>query len=205
MSQCCRAHLFFRCAFDSAKFKVWNFFACLIFFSIFLWTCLSNNKKRHDRHNETLWTTDFFNSVFCLVHPKSSSIFQSCERLKSDTSAAQKKKKKKLLKKNAFRSGLPICHELWDIAFVFLALLLYFKKKFKPYYYFFFSFFIFLFFFLFIYLFLCVSGLVKLFFSLYITIFAWSEITCAFIFLRGKYTTCNIDLHGLFQNNLVVQ
>ena len=33
------------------------------------------------------------------VHPKSSSIFQSCERLKSDTSAAQKKKKKYLLKK----------------------------------------------------------------------------------------------------------
>ena len=24
-------------------------------------------KKRYDRHNETLWTTDFFNSVFCLV------------------------------------------------------------------------------------------------------------------------------------------
>ena len=32
-------------------------------------------------------------SVLYLVHPKSSSIFQSCERLKSDTSAAQKKKK----------------------------------------------------------------------------------------------------------------
>ena len=63
-------------------------------------------------------------SVLYLVHPKSSSIFQSCERLKSDASAAQKKKKKKknLLKKNAFRSGLPICHELWDIAFIFLAL-----------------------------------------------------------------------------------
>ena len=34
-------------------------------------------------------------SVLYLVHPKSSSIFQSCERLKSDTSAAQKKKEKK--------------------------------------------------------------------------------------------------------------
>ena len=34
-------------------------------------------------------------SVLYLVHPKSSSIFQSCERLKSDTSAAQEKKKKK--------------------------------------------------------------------------------------------------------------
>ena len=47
-------------------------------------------------------------------------IFQSCDRLKSDTSAAQEKKKKNL-KKNAFRSGLPICHELWDIAFIVLA------------------------------------------------------------------------------------
>ena len=55
-------------------------------------------KKRYDKHNETLWTTDFFNSVFCsciLLIQKSSSIFQSCDRLKSDTSAAQKKKKKK--------------------------------------------------------------------------------------------------------------
>ena len=32
-------------------------------------------------------------SVLYLVHPKPSSIFQSCDRLKSDTSAAQKKKK----------------------------------------------------------------------------------------------------------------
>ena len=39
-------------------------------------------------------------SVLYVVHPKSSSIFQSCDRLKSDTSAAQKKKKKKPLKKN---------------------------------------------------------------------------------------------------------
>ena len=50
-------------------------------------------------------------SVFYLVHPKSSSIFQSCDRLKSDTSAAQEKKKKNV-RKTAFRSGFPICHEL---------------------------------------------------------------------------------------------
>ena len=58
---------------------------------------------------------------------KSSSIFhteQSCDRLKSDTSAAQEKnkqtnklkiklkKKKKTPLKIAFRSGLPICHKL---------------------------------------------------------------------------------------------
>ena len=51
-------------------------------------------KKRYDRHNKTLWTTDF-NSVFCLqvscilLIQKSNSIFQSCDRLKPDTSAAQ--------------------------------------------------------------------------------------------------------------------
>ena len=32
-------------------------------------------------------------SALYLVHPKSSSIFQSCDRLKSDTFAAQEKKK----------------------------------------------------------------------------------------------------------------
>ena len=37
-------------------------------------------------------------SVLYLAHPKSSSIFQSCDRLKSDTSAAQEKKKKRLKK-----------------------------------------------------------------------------------------------------------
>ena len=39
-------------------------------------------------------------SVLYLVHPKSSSIFQSCERLKSDVSTAQKKtKQNKTVKK----------------------------------------------------------------------------------------------------------
>ena len=56
-------------------------------------------------------TSSTLGYVLYLVHPKSSSIFQSCERLKSDTSAAQEKKKK-TVKKTAFRSGLPICHEL---------------------------------------------------------------------------------------------
>ena len=63
-------------------------------------------------------------SILCSVlylHPKASSIFQSCDLLKSDTYAAQKKKKKKKKKKTlkkkkkkktALRSGLPICHEL---------------------------------------------------------------------------------------------
>ena len=58
----------FRCAFDSAKFKVWIFFfACLFFFPVFMNLLVKIYKKRYDRHKETLWTTDFFNSVCCLV------------------------------------------------------------------------------------------------------------------------------------------
>ena len=50
------------------------FFACLIFFQsfFFFFFFLMNSLvkmyiKRHDKHNKTLWTTDFLNSVFCLV------------------------------------------------------------------------------------------------------------------------------------------
>ena len=62
--------------------------------------------KRHDRHNKTLCTTDFFNSAFCLVSCSSINQVpyseQSCDRPKFDTSAAQKKKeKKKEVKKTA--------------------------------------------------------------------------------------------------------
>ena len=77
--------------------------------------------KRHDRHNKTLCTTDFFNSVFCLV--SCSSIYQvpyfilktvvtnpNLTRLLLRKERKKNVKKKK--KKNAFRSGLPICHEL---------------------------------------------------------------------------------------------
>ena len=85
----------FRCAFDSAKFKVWIFF-CLLnsFFHFFMNLLVKIYKKIYDRHNETLWKTDFFNSVLsCILFiQKSSSIFQSWDRLKSDTSASQKKK-----------------------------------------------------------------------------------------------------------------
>ena len=92
MSQSCRAHLFYRCAFDSAKFKVWLFFACLIFFFSFLWTCLSKYTRKDMtdtmKHFEQQ-TSSTLCSVLYLVHPKSSSIFQSCERLKSDMSAAR--------------------------------------------------------------------------------------------------------------------
>ena len=45
-------------------------------------------------------TSSILCSVLYRVHPESSSIFQSCDRLKSDTYAAQEKKKKKNVKKN---------------------------------------------------------------------------------------------------------
>ena len=83
-------------------------------------------KKRYDKHNETLWTTDFFNSVFCLVSCSSKNQVPYFKAV-TDSNLTRlllrkKKKKKKSLKKNAFRSGLPICHELWDIAFIFFSL-----------------------------------------------------------------------------------
>ena len=63
-------------------------------------------------------TMKHFEQQTCILFiQKSSSIFQSCDQLKPDMSDAQKKKEKKkkkknVKKKNAFRSGLPICHEL---------------------------------------------------------------------------------------------
>ena len=115
----------FRCAFDSAKSKVWNFFACVIFFFQFFMNFLVKiYKKRYDKHNETLWTTDFFNSVFCLVSCSSKNqvpYFKAVTDSNLTRLLLREKKKKKTFKKKRVRSGLPICHELWDIAFIFLA------------------------------------------------------------------------------------
>ena len=67
-------------------------------------------------------------SVLYLFIHKSSSLFhteKSCGRPKFDTSAAQKKQKQKTkkTKKNAFRSGLLICHKLWDTEFFSFSLM----------------------------------------------------------------------------------
>ena len=109
------------------------FFCLLIFFQFEMNLLVKIYMKKHNRHNKTLCTADFFNSVRCLVY--CSSINQvpyfilkkknNCDRPKFDTSAAQKKKKKKkkkTLKKIAFRSGLSICHKLWDIEFFSFSL-----------------------------------------------------------------------------------
>ena len=51
-----------------SKIQGLNFFCLLNFFPHFFMNLLVKiYKKRYDRHSETLWTTDFFNSVFCLL------------------------------------------------------------------------------------------------------------------------------------------
>ena len=118
------ARIYFSVRVWFSKIQGLNFFACLIFLFSFLWTCLSKYTRKDMtdtmKHFEQ-YTSSTLCSILDLLHSKSSSIFQSCVWHKSDTSVAQKKKKKPL--KTAFRSSLPICHELWDIAFIFFNLM----------------------------------------------------------------------------------
>ena len=68
--------------------------------------------KRYDRHNKNTLNNRLLQHgvLSCILFiQKSSSIFQSCERLKSDTSAAQKKKnkkKQKTKKKNTLKNRI---------------------------------------------------------------------------------------------------
>ena len=101
MSQSCRAHLISVRVWFS-KIEGLNFFSLLNFFFQFLWTCLSKytwkdmtDTIEHFKHRLLQHCV-----LSCILFiQKSSSIFQSCDWLKSDTSAAQKKKKKKKKKK----------------------------------------------------------------------------------------------------------
>ena len=126
MSQSCRAFVF-RCAFDSAKSKVWNFFACLIFFFSFLWAFLSKYTRKDMtntmKHFEQQ-TSSTLCSVLYLAHPKIKFHISKLWPTQIWHVCCSRKKKKKTFKKTAFRSGLPICHELWDIAFIFFSLIL---------------------------------------------------------------------------------
>ena len=96
MSQSCRAHLFYGASWFS-KIQGLNFFCLLDFFSSFLWLAC---QKIQEKMWQTQWNTlnnkllQLLCSALYLVHPKSSSIFQSCDRPKSDTFAAQKEKKR---------------------------------------------------------------------------------------------------------------
>ena len=124
MSQRCRAFVF-RCAFDSAKFKVWILFACLIFFSSFLWTCLSKYKRKDMIDTMKYFerqTSSTLRSVLYLFIQNQAPYFKAVNDSNLTRLLLKKKRKKKPVKKNAFRSGLPICHELWDIAFIFFSL-----------------------------------------------------------------------------------
>ena len=88
----------FRCAFDSAKFKVWIFFCSLdFFFSVFYDLLVKKHKKRYDRHNETLWTTNFFNFCVlpCILFIQNQVPYFKAVTDSNLTFAAQKKKKKK--------------------------------------------------------------------------------------------------------------
>ena len=98
-SQSRRAHLFFGARLIQQNSRFEFCFACY-FFPVFYELACQNIQEKICRYIETLeqQTSSTLCSVLYLVHPKSGSIFQSCDRLKSDTSAAQKKKKKK--KKN---------------------------------------------------------------------------------------------------------
>ena len=74
-------------------------FFCLLnfFFQFFMNFLVKIYKKIYDKHNETLWTTDFFNSVFCLVSCSSKNqvpYFKAVTRL-----LLREKTKQKCLKK----------------------------------------------------------------------------------------------------------
>ena len=109
----------FRCAFDSAKLKVWIFFPCLIFFQ-FLWTCLSKlniHEKIWQTQKNTLNNRLLQHCVLsCILFiQKSSSIFQSCDLTRL---LLRKKKEKKTVKKKphlgqVFQSVTSLRHSIY--------------------------------------------------------------------------------------------
>ena len=125
----CRTRLFFgACLIWFSKIQACDFFLLIFFFSFFMNWLVKIYMKRHDRHNKTLWTTNFFNSVFCLVSRSSKYQVPYFILNKVMTNSNLKcllLREKKINKKNAFRSGFPICHKLWDIEFFFFFSLKY--------------------------------------------------------------------------------
>ena len=118
MSPSCGGRLFFGALLIQQNSSFYFFFPCLLSF-FFNFAC-QTYMKRHDRHNKTLWTIDFFNSVFCLVSCSSKNQVphfilnkvltdSNLTRLLLGGGGGGKREK------NTFRSGLPISHKLWDI------------------------------------------------------------------------------------------
>ena len=62
MSQSCREHLFFGARLIQQNSRFEFFLLAWFFFPVFYDLLIKKYKKRYDRHNETLWTTNFFNS-----------------------------------------------------------------------------------------------------------------------------------------------
>ena len=125
MSQSCHAHLFFGARLIQQNSRFEFFGLAYFFFPFFMNLLVKIYKKRYDRHNETLWTTDFFNFVFCLLSCSSKNHVPYFKAVTDSnlTHLLLRRKKKMLKKKNTFRSGLPICHKLWDIAYIFFSLM----------------------------------------------------------------------------------
>ena len=127
MSQSCRARLFFGARLVWQNSSFYFIYFLLIFFSIFLWTCLS--KYRWKDMTDTIkhfeqQTSSTLRSVLYLVHPKIKFHIFKLNKVVTDSNLKHLLLggEKKNIKKNVFRSGFPICHKLWDIFFFSLAL-----------------------------------------------------------------------------------
>ena len=100
-SQSWRAHLFFglRLIQQNSRFE----FFCLLnfFFQFFMNLLVKIYKKRYDRHNETLWTIHFYNSVFYLGSSSSKIKFHISKLRPTQILpiCCSEKKKKKHIKK----------------------------------------------------------------------------------------------------------
>ena len=123
MSQSCCTHLFFSAVWFS-KIQGLNFFFSLNFFPVFYELACQNIQEKIW---QTQWNT--LNNRLLQLCALSYILFIQNQvpyfKAVNDSNLTRlllRKKKKKPVKKPAFRSGLPICHELWDIAFIFLAL-----------------------------------------------------------------------------------
>ena len=135
MSQSCLAHLFFGARLIQQNSRFDLFFFCLLnFFFSFLWTCSSKYTRKDMTDTVKHFvqqTSSTLCSVFkCLVSCSSKNQVPYFKAVTdSNLTRLLLRREKKTLKKNAFRSGLPICHELWDIAFIFFSLINTFLKN----------------------------------------------------------------------------
>ena len=123
MSQSCPAH-FFRCAFDSAKFKVLIFLLAYFFFQFFYeLACQNILEKIWQTQRNTLNNRLLQLCVLSCIWFIQNQVpyFKAVDD--SNLTRLLLRKKNLLKKTHLYRSGLAICHELWDIAFIFFLAL----------------------------------------------------------------------------------